>query len=153
MLKHISALILILAFNANAKCLDRTELGLVSFNSNSSYFDASGGNTLKQLIESSQTQASSNKGYLLIEFEFDRELGNADLQKYNMWLAERRVERVKEFLSKGGFGSAMVSRILTAGNAENRDVRLFWCNAPEMPAEQMLADVTPAPREPFIKAL
>ncbi|MCH4293007.1 hypothetical protein MJ923_01650 [Shewanella sp. 3B26] len=141
MLKYITAIFCFAAFTANAACEDSTVLGSVGFDKNSSYFNAEGSNTLKQLLETYQNSADTREGYLLLEFEFNRNQGDEALQKYNMWLAERRIERVKEFLGKEGFGGPMVSRIRTAVDSETRELTLKWC-AQESPASQMLAGST-----------
>lgn len=138
MLKFITGFLCLSVFTANAACEQSTALGSVGFDKNSSYFDSSGSQTLTQLLTAHENSANTDVGYLLLEFEFNRNLGDEAMQKYNMWLAQRRVERVKEFLGKGGFDGAMVSRIRTAVDTETRELTLKWCQEPT-PAQQMLA--------------
>lgn len=144
MLKHITIIIGLAVFGANASCEGSTELGAVNFDKNSSYFDATGTATLKQLLETQQTSADTGNGYLLLEFEFNRNAGDDALQKYNMWLAERRIERVKSYLTNAGFGAVMVSRIRTAVDTESRALALKWCKATDEEQGQMLADASVA---------
>lgn len=144
MLKYITMIMSLAVLGANANCKGSTELGAVNFDKNSSYFDAAGTETLKQLLETQQTSADTGNGYLLLEFAFNRNAGDDELQKYNMWLAERRIERVKSYLINAGFGAMMVSRIRTAVDTESRALALQWCKASDEDQGQMLADASVA---------
>ncbi|MGL5147664.1 MAG: hypothetical protein ACRC7Q_09245, partial [Plesiomonas shigelloides] len=136
MLKQLAPFLLMLpslpGFSAPTSCPDKTLLAHVNFDINSSYFDTKGAGNLNEALASSQLSTAA--GHLLLELEFDKREGNADVQKYNLWLAQRRIERVKAFLSKGALSIPMASRIRTAGDKNQRTLTLSWCNSPQLAA-------------------
>jgi len=119
-----------------AKCSGNNDLGDISFDKNSSYFGASG----IKLLDTIASGPDSAQGYLLLEFAFDRSEGDERLQKYNMWLAQRRIDRVREYLGNKGFPAPVVSLIRTAAADDSRKLQLSWCENDETTADDILAD-------------
>ncbi|WP_417762266.1 hypothetical protein [Shewanella sp.] len=123
-------LMLALANSANATCDGQEQLGQVEYPKNSSYFSSSVSN---QLNDVSQQAQQKGEGYLMLEFNLRPIIGNKSLQQYNMWLASRRVERVKEYLTKSQLTSPIITRINTASATEQRQVDIVWCSLPAEP--------------------
>lgn len=123
----------LLAMPAQAICVQENLLGTIAFDSDSSYFNHQGKATLDKLLDDIKHQ---HQGYLLLKFSFDKAKGNQKLSNYNMWLAQRRIGRVKNYLLKNAeleaatsanlIDKPIVSRILTAGT-ENRQVSIYHC--------------------------
>ncbi len=116
-------LLSLLATPAVASCPGNSMLGEVEFDRNSSYFNSNGKAALDKLLDDSE---SLTDGYLLLEFSFNKQISDKKLREYNMWLAQRRVDRVKTYLTKKQLTYPMVTRILTAGD-EDRVVKLSFC--------------------------
>ena len=124
MTRNITLLLLsLLTAPAIAACPGSSTLGEVEFERNSSYFDSQGKAALDKLLDDSESLAD---GYLLLEFGFNKQISDKKLREYNMWLAQRRVDRVKTYLSKKQLSHPVVTRILTAGG-EERVVKLSFC--------------------------
>ncbi|WP_335902659.1 hypothetical protein [Shewanella algae] len=114
-----------------ATCEKSVLLGNVDYAKNSSYFSTQDSLQLDKIVADNSDNSS---GYLLLEFNMDKSIGDEDLQKYNMWLANRRIERVKEYLTAAHFSHPIVTRIRTATHKNNREVSLHWCNNQQMMA-------------------
>ncbi|MGI2853674.1 hypothetical protein ACRTDR_05570 [Shewanella algae] len=125
--------LLLFAGVSQAACEKSILLGNIDYAKNSSYFSARDSLQLDKIVADNSSHSS---GYLLLEFNMDKSLGDEELQKYNMWLANRRIERVKEYLTAANFPQPIVTRIRTATHKDNREVSLHWCNN-----QQMLATI------------
>lgn len=108
---------------ANAHCPQNTNFGDIPFEKNSSYFANKHTKQLQQLIEKTQ----SDKGYLLLEFPVYKGQTDKKLRQYDMWLAHRRIERVRSYLSQSDYNQPVVTRILTASNTDSRTLSIHWC--------------------------
>ncbi|MCE9677751.1 hypothetical protein LZP69_00915 [Shewanella sp. AS1] len=109
--------------NAIASCTQNISYGDIPFAINSSYFASEHTKQLQEVINTTQ----SNKGYLLLEFAIDNTLTDKKLREYDFWLANRRIERVKDYLSKADYQQPIVTRILTASRSDSRALRVHWC--------------------------
>ncbi|MCL1074620.1 hypothetical protein [Shewanella dokdonensis] len=107
-----------------AACSDEQKLGQITYANNSSYFSPADSRDLEQIKQ----QASDKKqGYLLLEFNLFPSADDKKLQQYNLWLANRRIERVKNYLSAANLPLPIITRIRTAAPEERRDVDILWC--------------------------
>ncbi len=95
----------------------------IPFAVNSSYFAE---RYAQQLLQFIQKTPNSN-GYLLLEFPLNREGEDLKMQEYNLWLANRRIERVKSYLTQADVQSPIITRLLTASQEDSRTVSLHWC--------------------------
>ncbi|MCG9697639.1 hypothetical protein [Shewanella sp. Isolate11] len=108
---------------AYAQCSQPVTPVDIPFEVNSSYFASQYAQQLQQFIQ----QTESDSGYLLIEFPLFKGDKDAKMQEYDLWLANRRIERVKTYLTKSEVQSPIVTRLLTAGKEDSRTVSLHWC--------------------------
>lgn len=125
-------LLSLLAAPVAASCPGSQNLGSVAFERNSSYFNQQGKAALDKLLADSQ---SLTEGYLLLEFSFNRQISDKKLREYNMWLAQRRVDRVRNYISGKSLTHPVITKIHTAGD-EGRTVTLSFCESEPV----MLAD-------------
>ena len=117
----------LLSPQAFSHCDSATLVGSVEYANNSSYFSSNAAKMLDKLAKHYSETASTQSGYLLLEFHVNREQESAKIRDYNLWLAQRRIERVKTYLTTANYGAPMISRILTASNEDSREVTLSWC--------------------------
>lgn len=123
-----SAILLLVASQAaTAACEGQEQLGQVDYASNSSYFADSASAELNKIGK--QTQEKGH-GYLVLEFNLHPVANDKKLQQYNLWLANRRIERVKAFLNKNQVAAPIITRIKTAAPKEQRQVDILWCALP-----------------------
>ncbi len=122
-MKSIVAVCLLFAGNAVAQCDNKTHIVDIPYAKNSSYFEGHYASLLDKLAQ--DTQAGT--GYLLLQFDVNQNQSSEEKRKYNKWLAERRIERVKNQLNKANFSVPVITRILTASNKINRSVSVAWC--------------------------
>ncbi|QYK02096.1 hypothetical protein [Shewanella psychrotolerans] len=108
---------------ASAYCPQNINFGDIPFEKNSSYFANKHTKQLQQLIEKTQ----SDNGYLLLEFPVFKGQTDKKLRQYDMWLANRRIERVRNYLSQSDYNQPVVTRILTASNTDSRTLSIHWC--------------------------
>ncbi|MPY23620.1 OmpA family protein [Shewanella psychropiezotolerans] len=120
----ISIICLLFAGSAIAECKQYIHLTEIPYAKNSSYFPSKYAKQLDELIEST----SSKPGYLLLEFQILKHQASDDNRKYNMWLANRRIDRIKQYLTNSHYPAPVISRILTASNEDLRDVSITWCH-------------------------
>jgi len=132
---EIAVLFLICTWNVAAQCDNNIYLTTIPYAKNSSYFPSEYSKKLDSVLE----QTSDNKGYLLLEFQVTEQVDDKS-KKYNMWLAGRRINRVKEYLTKLSYPSPIVSKILTASTHDKRDVSISWCNTSEEPSSTAIAE-------------
>ncbi|MCL2907919.1 hypothetical protein [Shewanella fodinae] len=107
-----------------AACLDAQKLGQITYANNSSYFSSAGTHVLEKI---KQQASDKHQGYLLLEFNLFPGDGDKKLQQYNLWLANRRIARVKNYLSAANLPLPIITRIRTAAPEEKRDVDVLWC--------------------------
>ncbi|WP_299797431.1 hypothetical protein [uncultured Shewanella sp.] len=131
----IAVLFLICAWNVSAQCDNNIYLTSIPYAKNSSYFPAKYSKELDTVLD----QTSASEGYLLLEFQVTQQV-DVESRKYNMWLAGRRINRVKTYLNSLSFPSPIVSKILTAGTQERRDVSISWCKRSEDASSTAIAD-------------
>ncbi|MCG9721181.1 hypothetical protein [Shewanella sp. Isolate7] len=112
---------------AGAACPQNISFGDIPFEKNSSYFDSRYAKQLQQLIEKTQTDS----GYLLLEFPLFKGETDKKLREYNFWLANRRIERVKSFLTKADYNQPVVTKLLTASKEDTRTLNIHWCQQSE----------------------
>ncbi|QYK13714.1 hypothetical protein K0I63_04135 [Shewanella rhizosphaerae] len=115
------------AAQASAACPQNISFGDIPFEKNSSYFDSRYAKQLQALIR--KTQADS--GYLLLEFPLYKGETDKKIRDYNLWLANRRIERVKTFLTKADYNQPVVTKLLTASKEDTRTLSLHWCQQGE----------------------
>lgn len=120
---------------AIAQCGGNTHLADIPYAKNSSYFPGQYTKQLDELIENT----AEKSGYLLLEFQILEQKNDNDARKYNMWLANRRIDRIKEYLTQSSYPVPIISRILTASNEELRDVNISWCDVPSQSNDEKLA--------------
>ncbi|BAJ03549.1 OmpA family protein [Shewanella violacea] len=121
----ISIICLLFAGSAIAQCEQNIHITDIPYAKNSSYFPSQYTKQLDKLIEN----ASDNPGYLVLEFQILKHPKSDDARKYNMWLAKRRIDRIKEYLTHAHYPAPIISRILTASNKDIRYVSISWCDA------------------------
>lgn len=131
-MKSLVAVLIFLSGNALAQCDNASHVFDIPYAKNSSYF---AGQYAAKLDSFSQA-ASSNQGYLLLEFKVDPKQLSMEAQQYNKWLAERRIERIKSYLNKAEYSAPVITRILTASTNVDRSVSLTWC--PDQPDEMTM---------------
>ncbi|KFZ37460.1 hypothetical protein HR45_10620 [Shewanella mangrovi] len=122
-----TVLILLLSEPVMASCDGQQQLGQVDYPSNSSYFNAKASAKLDEITKETQDKGD---GYLVLEFNLFKVAGDKKQQQYDMWLANRRIDRVKQYLSKLHVAKPIVTRIKTAAAAEQRQVEILWCAQP-----------------------
>ncbi|QSX33021.1 hypothetical protein JYB87_14950 [Shewanella avicenniae] len=120
-----TVLILLFSKSVMASCSDQQQLGQVEYPSNSSYFNAQASNKLDEISKATHDKGN---GYLVLEFNLFPVAADKKLQQYNMWLANRRIERVKQYLAKSKLTTPIVTRIKTAAPMEQRQVDIVWCS-------------------------
>jgi len=131
---EIAVLFLMCTWNVAAQCDNNIYLTSIPYAKNSSYFPSEYSKKLDTVLE----QTSANKGYLLLEFQVT-EQADDESKKYNMWLAGRRINRVKEYLTSLSYPSPIVSKILTASTHDRRDVSISWCKLSEDQGSTVIA--------------
>ena len=122
-MKSLAAFLLLLSVNAMAQCDNASHVFDIPYAKNSSYF--AGQYAIK--LDSFTQAATSNQGYLLLEFKVNPKQLSTEAQQYNKWLAERRIERIKNYLNKADYSAPVITRILTASTNVDRSVSLTWC--------------------------
>ncbi|GIU07070.1 MULTISPECIES: hypothetical protein [unclassified Shewanella] len=122
-MKSLAAVCLLFAGSAVAQCDNKTHIVDIPYAKNSSYFEGHYGSLLDKLAK--DTQAGT--GYLLLQFDVSQNQSSEEKRQYNKWLAERRIERVKNQLNKANFSVPVITRILTASNDITRSVSVTWC--------------------------
>lgn len=108
---------------ATAQCNPSIHMFDIPYAKNSSYFSSSYSTQLNAIGKERKEQS----GYLLLEFQVQKEQVSDELRTYNLWLAQRRIDRVKTYLSDSNFVAPVVTRILTAGLTKRRDMSVSWC--------------------------
>ncbi|MCS4557133.1 hypothetical protein L9G74_11835 [Shewanella sp. C32] len=121
-------LCLAMSHSAAAACDGQEQLGQVDYAKNSSYFPSTASSQLDKVSKQAQQKG---EGYLMLEFNLRPIVGDKKLQQYNMWLANRRIERVKTYLTKNNLTSPIITRINTAAASEQRQVDIVWCTLSE----------------------
>ncbi len=134
----VSALLLFTG-NAIAQCEQSKHLTEIPYAKNSSYFPSKYAKQLDKLVE----ETTEKTGYLLLEFQVLKHQQDDDGRKYDMWLANRRIGRIKEYLNNSDYSAPIISRILTASTEEVRDVTIHWCDTDE-PAEIITENSAPS---------
>ncbi|MFQ6370803.1 hypothetical protein [Shewanella sp. YIC-542] len=122
----VSCLLSVLSAPAMAICTDEQKLGEVLYANNSSYFSSE---DARHLDEIKQLAMDKKDGYLLLEFNVFAITDNEKLRHYNLWLAKRRIERVKHYLNTEPLPVPIITRIRTASSQERRDVDILWCES------------------------
>ena len=123
LLRLLTAWLLILFSMTVKSCPNADMLMEIEFAKNSSYFNSQGKVTLDKLVTDA---VKLPHGYLLLESSSNKQISNKRLREYNMWLAERRIDRIKTYLTQNLITSPMVTRIRTARNGQ-RMVTLSFC--------------------------
>lgn len=111
------------AGSATAQCNPSIHMFDIPYAKNSSYFPSSYSTQLDAISSEHKDQS----GYLLLEFQMLKMQVGDELRAYNLWLAQRRIDRVKTYLSDSNFAAPVVTRILTAGLTKRRDISVSWC--------------------------
>jgi outer membrane protein OmpA-like peptidoglycan-associated protein len=119
----IAALAVLITGNAVAQCDSSVHMFNIPYVKNSSYFPSAYSTRLDEISE----EHKSKNGYLLLEFQVQKNQKSDELRAYNLWLAERRIHRVKSYLTESSFPAPIVTRILTAGMDKRRDISVTWC--------------------------
>ncbi|WP_076416300.1 hypothetical protein [Shewanella sp. UCD-KL12] len=109
--------------NAMAQCDKSIHVTEIPYAKNSSYFPSKYAKQLDKLVK----ESTEKPGYLLLEFQVLKQQ-DEDGRKYDMWLANRRIDRIKEYLHNANYSAPIISRILTASSEEVRDVSIHWCD-------------------------
>ena len=122
-MKSIAMICLLFSGSVLAQCHNQNHIFDIPYAKNSSYFS---GQSASKLEDFSQTAPAEN-GYLLLEFKVNSNKLTAEAQKYDKWLAERRIERIKSYLNKAAYPAPIITRILTASTNVNRSVSVVWC--------------------------
>lgn len=123
-LQSIVMMSALFATQASAHCPQNINFGDIPFEKNSSYFASKHTKQLQQLIK----QTQSDYGYLLLEFPLYKGQTDKQLQKYDLWLANRRIDRVRHYLSQSDYHQPVITRILTASNQDSRTLSIHWCH-------------------------
>ena len=118
-------LLLLVSHSVLAACTGQEQLGQVDYATNSSYFAAG---ATAELDKISQQTQQKGQGYVVLEFNLHPVINDKKLQQYNLWLANRRLERVKQYLNKTKVAAPIVTLIKTAAPAEQRQVEILWCS-------------------------
>ncbi len=105
------------------QCLQYLNPVNIAFDVNSSYFSSQYTKQIQEFIQ----QTSTEDGYLLLELPLSKGGNGAKMQEYNLWLANRRIERVKNYLTQSDVQSPIITRLLTASKLDSRTVSLRWC--------------------------
>ncbi|MGS0676389.1 hypothetical protein [Shewanella sp. 30m-9] len=124
-MKSIAVVGLLFAGSVAAQCDNQTHIVDIPYAKNSSYFAGHYASQLDKLSKNTQ----ANSGYLLLEFKVNQTQTTEEARKYNKWLAQRRIERVKTYLDNAAYPAPVITRILTASTDENRNVSVVWCAA------------------------
>lgn len=114
---------------AYAQCIDTHPIGRIDFETNSSYFNDESTQLLNSIAQTYMETTDTKEGHLLLAFQMNKEQSE-DLNKYNLWLAQRRVERVKQHLVNSHFSVPIISQIRTSTDDESRAVNIHWCSSP-----------------------
>ncbi|MGS0680252.1 hypothetical protein ACVBIL_03720 [Shewanella sp. 125m-7] len=122
-MKSIAAVCLLFAGGAIAQCDNQTHIVDIPYAKNSSYFAGQYASQLDELSKSAQADA----GYLLLEFKVSQKQASEEARRYNKWLAERRIERVRTHLNNADYPAPVITRILTASTDIDRSVVVVWC--------------------------
>ena len=124
-MKVIIAVISILTMgNAAAICDPSIHMLNIPYAKNSSHFKSTYSSQLSTVGEKYKTQT----GYLLLEFQVQKEQISDELRTYNFWLAQRRIDRVKTHLLGSNFSPPVITRIFTASLSEQRNISISWCS-------------------------
>ncbi|NRD75409.1 hypothetical protein HQQ94_19725 [Shewanella sp. VB17] len=124
-MKVIIAAISILAIgNATAICDPSVHMLNIPYPKNSSHFP----NTYSIKLDAIGQQHKSKTGYLLLEFQVQKEQISDELRTYNLWLAQRRIDRVKNHLINSNFSAPVITRIFTESLSEQRNISISWCS-------------------------
>ncbi|WP_394391737.1 hypothetical protein [Shewanella woodyi] len=116
-------LLLLIAGSATAQCDSSIHMFNIPYEKNSSYFPSAYSSKLDAISE----DRKGEDGYLLLEFQVQEKQRSDELRTYNLWLAQRRIDRVKSYLTDAHFAAPVVTRILTAGVDKRRDISVSWC--------------------------
>ncbi|MBW8182954.1 hypothetical protein [Shewanella nanhaiensis] len=129
-------LLLLAAGSATAQCDPSIHMFNIPYEKNSSYFPSAYSSKLDAISE----EHKGEDGYLLLEFQVQEKQRSDELRAYNLWLAQRRIDRVKSYLTDAHFAAPVVTRILTAGVDKRRDISVSWCPSEKTPSPVRLVE-------------
>ncbi|GGI92261.1 hypothetical protein [Shewanella gelidii] len=133
---------LLFSCNTFAWCEMKTELTQVSFNQNSSYFNSLStqqlDTLLQQFIEKSAVAEQEDPVFVL-EYKLNQASLDQESFKYNRWLADRRISRVKDYLATQLSSTPIVSQINTASAISDRSVTIQLCHNSALPSGMLAA--------------
>lgn len=112
---------------AAAFCPKEKTIANIEFKENSSYLLEQDKQLLDSLLINQVRESILKSGYLLLEFSIDKYADEAEVAKYNLWLANRRIERVKSYLNRNQ-QLPIISRVLTSGDNDIRILSIFLCS-------------------------
>lgn len=145
----VVALLLIISAKASAWCENQSQVGIVEYKINSSYFGSLTAQELDRIIMSDTLSAAKN-GYLMLEYHLDQNeiaqitdpKAKLERQTYNRWLAERRIKRVKDYLVNKELQLPVLTRLRTTHSDDaKRSVFIHSCETVSEPsAFKKLAD-------------
>ncbi|GIU43438.1 hypothetical protein TUM4438_12360 [Shewanella sairae] len=122
-MKFIAIICLLVSGSALAQCNNSSHIFDIPYPKNSSYFAGQYAAQLDALTHGTQ----ATEGYLLLEFKVNPIYSTEESHKYNKWLAERRIDRIKSYLSDSAYSAPVITRILTASHNVDRSVSIIWC--------------------------
>lgn len=118
-----------LAGHAIAQCDEPRHMADIPYPQNSSYFNSQYISQLQAILQA----PTDSDGYLLLEFPVTKVQKDETTRQYNMWLAEKRLTRIKQFLTNADYPHPVITRILTASTEELRQVSINWCATSDAP--------------------
>ncbi|WP_394201162.1 hypothetical protein [Shewanella waksmanii] len=114
---------MLVAGSAVAQCQQPLHMADIPYPKNSSYFNSQYNAQLEAIIGAEHP----SEGYLLLEFPVTKQQKDEQSRQYNMWLAGKRLTRIKQFLTNAEYPFPVITRILTASTEELRQVSISWC--------------------------
>lgn len=130
LISFVIALLIVFIPAAYAQCIDTHPIGRIDFETNSSYFNDESTQLLNSIAQTYMETTDTREGHLLLAFRMNKEQSSEDIRKYNLWLAQRRVERVKQHLVNSHFPVPIISQIRTSSDDDSRAVIMHWCPSP-----------------------
>ncbi len=135
MKKFAAVLLLLTSANVSAWCDHHNQIGEIPYKINSSYFGQKSAKQLDAIVDAAQSK--STDGYLILEYQLNtKEIDNIndpkakqERRKYNRWLADRRIKRVKDYLQAKQVNSPILSRLRTTANKASRSVTVHECTS------------------------
>ncbi|QSX30570.1 hypothetical protein JYB88_02605 [Shewanella cyperi] len=133
-MRILAVILMLMSVKSWANCDSNNDLGGISFDKNSSYFGKAASQVLDAILD------PTAPGYLRLEFAINSNEGDEQLRQYNLWLAQRRIDRVREYLGNKGFAAPVVSLIRTAATDTSRNLQLVWCEESDSAPKSLVAD-------------